>query len=203
MDDTREKEEDQPPPQSVMLSQTCWEYKTLFEKEKTIIPTSVIVERQTRDGGHDEVKATEHTSGIASRRSDFADEMSPKIFSKATDIRTSCTRPTKALRALREAGTLEPSPTTWDIFVLILHTSGLQRIMSKAGLDLDICTVLVADPTSSFFKVTLWRRVAKVGAELIRPGDLVRFNRQEMWEKLVAMSRVSVILIVAQSIPVE
>lgn len=179
MEDNGEKEEDQPPPQSVILSQTCWEYKTLLEKERTITPTSAIVERQTHDGDHDEAKATEHTSSNASCRSDFADEMSPKRFLEATGFRTRCTRPTNALRALREAGTLERSSTTWDIFVLILHTSGLQRIMSKTGLDLDVCTILVADPTSSFFKVTLWRRVAKVGAELIRPGDLVRFNRQE------------------------
>lgn len=180
MEENGEKEEDQPPPQSVILSQTCWEYKTLLEKERTITPTSAIVERQTHDhDGHDEVKATEYTSGNAPSRTDFADEMSPKRCSKTTGLRTRCTRPTTALRALREASTLEPSSTTWDIFVLVLHTSGLQRIMSRAGIDLDVCTILVADPTSSFFKVTLWRRVAKVGAELIHPGDLVRFNRQE------------------------
>lgn len=65
----------------------------------------------------------------------------------------------------------------WDIFVLILQTSGLQHISSRTGYGLDLTTLLIADPTSSFMRVTLWRRAAQLGAKIIRAGDLVRLNR--------------------------
>lgn len=64
-----------------------------------------------------------------------------------------------------------------DLFVLVLQTSGLQQITSRAGFDVDFGTLLVADPSSAFLRVTLWRSAARVGAKLIRAGDLVRLNR--------------------------
>lgn len=64
-----------------------------------------------------------------------------------------------------------------DLFVLVLQTSGLQQITSRAGFDVDFGTLLVADPSSAFLRVTLWRSAARVGARLIRAGDLVRLNR--------------------------
>lgn len=67
--------------------------------------------------------------------------------------------------------------STWDLFVLVLQNSGLQRTMSKAGYEVELSTLLVADPSSSFFRVTLWRRAAQCAARLVRPGDLVRLNR--------------------------
>lgn len=66
---------------------------------------------------------------------------------------------------------------TWDVFVLILQCSGLQQVTSKEGYEMNQSTLLVADPTSSFFRVTLWRQTAQCAARMIRPGDLVRLNR--------------------------
>lgn len=83
------------------------------------------------------------------------------------------------LQALRFAGTAQRKDdkhATWDVLVLVLQASGLQKITSKAGFDVDLCTLLVADPTLSFFRVTLWRRAARRGAQLMRAGDLARLN---------------------------
>lgn len=83
------------------------------------------------------------------------------------------------LQALRLAGTAQwkdDKHATWDVFVLVLQASGLQNITSKAGFDVGLCTLLVADPTLSFFRVTLWRRAARRGAQLMRAGDLARLN---------------------------
>lgn len=87
---------------------------------------------------------------------------------------------TTTLQALRLAGAAQRKDAkhaTWDAFILVLQVSGLQKITSRAGFDVDLCTLLVADPTLSFFRVTLWRRAATRGAQLINAGDLVRLNR--------------------------
>ncbi|CAM9229860.1 unnamed protein product [Choristocarpus tenellus] len=65
----------------------------------------------------------------------------------------------------------------FDILVLVLQASGLQSISTKSGHEFDVQNLLVADPSASFVKLTLWGQAARYGARLVRPGDLVRFNR--------------------------
>lgn len=100
--------------------------------------------------------------------------------------------PTTDLQALRMAGNghdrQDANRRSWDVFVLVLQASGLQQITSKAGFDVELSTLLVADPSLSFFRVTLWRKAARIGARLIRAGDLVRINR---WVSTLAASSIS------------
>lgn len=96
--------------------------------------------------------------------------------------------PTTSLRNLRAAareGTDEVAKNkSWDIFVLVVQNSGLHHVSSKRGHDVGVTTLLVADPTSSLLRVTLWMRAAKLGAELIQAGDLVRINRCGTWSSV-------------------
>lgn len=181
--------DDQPHPQAVVLSQTCWEYKELLHQENR---TS---HEHTRS-----VEVAVPLQGPSSRI--WSDDTA--VADRCQDSRTDTRHPKRAKTSVPvSAQQLKPThveagipPTTqiqalhlacetqdhakhilWDIFVLVLQTSGLQQITSKAGVDMDFGTLLVADPSSSFFRVTLWRRAARFGARLIRAGDLVRLNR--------------------------
>ena len=179
MEKEESKEEDRPPPQSVVLSQTCWEYKTLLHKEVTK-PSGTILGKRRQEQYHYHSPHKRQTpdrggSGRVPLTNNREVKTPAKKRSKTDSLRST---PIASLRELRETGITQASLVKWDIFILVLQTSGLQQITSRAGLDVNVCTLLVADPTSSFFKVTLWRRAAKVGAELIHAGDLVRLNRQ-------------------------
>ncbi|CAM9777078.1 unnamed protein product [Discosporangium mesarthrocarpum] len=86
--------------------------------------------------------------------------------------------PTTTLRSLKSKSTTTGGKRDdFDIFVLILQSSGTQEIITRAGRDVEVNTLLVADQTASFVKLTLWTHVARSAGRLIRPGDLVRFNR--------------------------
>lgn len=93
--------------------------------------------------------------------------------------RTEAELPTTSLEGLRSASeTQRDHPSkTWDILVLVLQASGLQQVATKTGCDADLGTLLVADPSLSFFRLTLWREAARSGARLIRAGDIIRITR--------------------------
>lgn len=199
-------EGDGPYPQAVVLSQTCWEYRNLLDQEQAgsgnggngggsgsksnsnsstdIPPTSAAAE------------TTEAAAAVGSKASDgrgssIGDgEPGPKraktsAANAASLQRRSGSTRTTPLETLRLAGEGEnPGGGSssrrggeWDIFVLVLQASGLQQITSKAGSEVDFGTLLVADDSASFFRLALWARAAREGSRLIRPGDLVRFNR--------------------------
>lgn len=86
---------------------------------------------------------------------------------------------TTSLRTLRLKGKSDNNKTVaglWDIFVLVLQACGLQRVTSKRGSEVDFGTLLIADQSLSFFRLTLWGKAARAAGRLVRAGDLVRFN---------------------------
>lgn len=185
-------EGDRPHLQSVVLSQTCWEYKTLVSADNNSRSNQLHHQDQLAGnaarfpkGCHadnyrrSEVPPPEERAGIAASRELQKDERPQQKRAKTTAAAAPAKNsfPTTNLQTLRLADTSGKDSRVWDILVLVLQTSGLQQITSKAGFYVDLCTLLVADPSSSFFRVTLWRRAATVGARLIRAGDLVRLNR--------------------------
>ncbi|CAB1108363.1 unnamed protein product [Ectocarpus sp. CCAP 1310/34] len=160
---------DDPYPQAVVLSQTCWEYKTLLDQESA--PPQ---RRQPEHGKRDESRKSIALGTPPSE---------PRWAKKAkTSASSSVREPWCAgmapLATLRQAGKGETSKGvgSWDIFVLVLQASGLEQVTSKRGSEVDFGTLLVADQSLSFFRLTLWGRTARAGGRLVRAGDLVRFN---------------------------
>ncbi|CAM9705333.1 unnamed protein product, partial [Hapterophycus canaliculatus] len=163
-------QDDHPCPESIVLSQTCWEYRTLLGKEQQQAEQKHYVAYYCRKTN----KAAQQSRAPA-----------PKGDSKtslSTDRAPRCAG-TTGLRTLRLEGqgdnnqTANQTAGSWDIFVLVLQASGLQRITSKRGSEVDFGTLLIADQSLSFFRLTLWGKTARSAGRLIRAGDLVRFNR--------------------------
>lgn len=212
-----EEQDDQPYSQAVVLSQTCWEYRTLTDQEQQVVsqqqhvpstktgdtavgptPPPLPLPAQATAAEAAEAVVTRTTQSMPSSRGpqvskqsrssrsssggDGGGERLPKRAKTSVQNAERDYRPaagTTALETLRLAGKSEnpKRSESWDIFVLVLQASGLQQITSKAGSEVDFGTLLVADQSVSFFRLTLWARAARAGGRLIRPGDLVRFNK--------------------------
>ena len=187
-----DQDDDHPCPQAVVLSQTCWEYRNFLGQERasqekhdaavTGIPagtpaattsevttawTSISSKTSPRNA-----RGRSEDGQPAPKRAKTAATATPRADSPR---RASETTPLQTLR-LAGKGEVPKRRRSWDIFVLVLQASGLQQITSKAGSEIDFGTLLVADQSVSFFRLTLWARAARAGGRLIRPGDLVRFN---------------------------
>lgn len=186
-------------PQEVTLSQTCWEYKSLLHQQsQTTRQHEDVPARRVDSAGVQSSKISstidhhhhhhhgQDPEGDARRppgRSPKRHKASPPVSMqcKSQSPRAKAGRSASAITSLQ---TLRLSGNTQveehmlkDVFVLVLQLSGLQQITSRAGFDVDFGTLLVADPSSAFLRVTLWRNAARAGARLIRAGDLVRLNR--------------------------
>ncbi|CAM9206443.1 unnamed protein product [Ectocarpus sp. 12 AP-2014] len=161
--------DDEPYPQAVVLSQTCWEYKTILDQESA--------PQQRRQPQHG--KMEESRKSIALRTPPGGRRWAKKAkISASSGVREPRCAGTAPLATLRRAGKGESSKGvgSWNIFVLVLQASGLQQVTSKRGSEVDFGTLLVADQSLSFFRLTLWGRTARAGGRLVRAGDLVRFN---------------------------
>lgn len=216
-----DEEDDQPDPQTLQMSQTCWEFKSLQvsrrqhhhgdgdgdydddcdgdgdekppgqsgkrlhdhegfphqpEEKSEIIDDPDSVNR-----GRKRLKL----QAIASMRSSqqagspivTKSSASPRIMEGQTKTTTTSLQACRDYAANSDVDAACGKSPTRDLFVLVVQCSGLQCITSKAGYDVTLSTLLVADPTFSFFKVTLWRHMGERAARMIRAGDLVRLNR--------------------------
>lgn len=200
-----EQDDDHPCPQTVALSQTCWEYRNLLgqelasqEQEVALsidhlrgiparappAPTSAAAPAAPAAPAPPAAPTGSKIRRSSSRGNSEGGEPGPKRAKTAvtaTTLLSDSTRratETTPLETVRLAGKGEVPKRSgsWDVFVLVLQASGLQQIISKAGSEIDFGTLLVADQSVSFFRLTLWARAARAGGRLIRPGDLVRFN---------------------------
>lgn len=229
------EDSDIPHPHTLALSQTCWEYQYIVDRENRNPPTAGLQvyypdcktrgdntfspreqiakkreeEKEAREGKSEhEIERGEEggESRIVTKKryhehQQHQPDRSPdsgclKRFKSGDGFVPHCpsaletvdytteVSPTTTLETLRtevKEGTQhgKTCSSVWNIFILILQNSGLQRISSRGGYDLNVTTLLVADPSSSFLRVILWRRAAQFSAKLIRAGDLVRLNRCE------------------------
>lgn len=194
-----EQDGDHPCAEAVVLSQTCWEYRNLVgqeqasqEQQDARIDSSGIDTSSSRIPAGTPAAPTpaaaspsvgSHTTsrGRSLGRSEDGEPGPKRVRTTATPRQDSPPRAateTTSLEALRLAGKGDAPKRrgSWDVFALVLQASGLQQITSKAGSEIDFGTLLVADQSVSFFRLTLWARAARAGGRLIRPGDLVRFN---------------------------
>lgn len=190
-----EEEKDTADPETLQMSQTFWEFKSLLKSSAQVIPSrwqppqQPLVPRSEQVGAKAKAGQSPEVLGRSSKRlkvqSWSVNELRSGVKSPPPCV-ARYSAPTKItttpLNTLKAAGNQQQTDVgrasaTWDIFVLVLQCSGLQRITSKAGYEICLSTLLVADPTASFFRVTLWRRTAQCGARMIRAGDLVRLNR--------------------------
>lgn len=162
-------QDDEPYPQAVVLSQTCWEYQTLLDQEAA--PQQ---RQQPQPSKRDEARKSVALGTPTGER-----RWTKKAKTSAlSGVREPRCAGTASLATLRRAGKGESSKGvgSWDIFVLVLQASGLQQITSKRGSEVDFGTLLVADQSLSFFRLTLWGGIARAGGRLVRAGDLVRLN---------------------------
>lgn len=193
--------DDRPYPQEVALSQTCWEYKTLLHQQNRAIgqhedvavrvdsaavPSSKI---SNVDHHQQQQQHRHHHDQDAGRDANRPPGQHPKQHKPNPPVsKRHQSKPPRAkagrsvaaitsIQTLRLSASAQRDDRLLDLFVLVLQTSGLQQITSRAGFDVDFGTLLVADPSSAFLRVTLWRNAARIGARLIRAGDLVRLNR--------------------------
>lgn len=189
--DEHEKEkEDIADPEALQMSQTCWEFKSLLKSTDIASqrqpPQQPSVARLRQIGTKSKADGSTEVVGRSSKRlkvqSPSVNEprssvksLSPSVARSFAPSRSTTTRLQDARNQHQAEG--EKTSSTWDMFVLVLQCSDLQRIASKTGYEIDLSTLLVADPTASFFGVTLWRGAAQWGARIIRAGDLVRLNR--------------------------
>ena len=197
--------DDRPHPQEVALSQTCWEYKTLLHQrnrakrqhddvavrvDRAAVPSSNISSNIDHHHQQQQQHHHHHHGQDSGRGANRPPSQPPKRHKPNPPVskrhesqppRANAGRSVAAItsiQTLRLSGSAQRDDTRLrDLFVLVLQTSGLQQITSRAGFDVDFGTLLVADPSSAFLRVTLWRNAARVGARLIRAGDLVRLNR--------------------------
>lgn len=167
-------QDDEPYPQAVVLSQTCWEYRTLLEESA---PQQQQQHRQPQDSKRDEGRRSIALGTTPPGERRWAKKAKTSASSGVREPRCAGTA---SLATLRRAGEGEESSKrgvgSWDIFVLVLQASGLEQITSRRGSEVDFGTLLVADQSFSFFRLTLWGRTAREGGRLVRAGDLVRLN---------------------------
>lgn len=184
--------DDRPYPQEVALSQTCWEYKTFLHQQSRATRQqkdvavgeilSSIDHRQRQHRHHHQGQASEEDArrppGQPPKRHKPSAPVNKRHQSQSPRAKAGRSATTiTSIQTLRRSGSTQHDDMLRDLFVLVLQSSGLQKITSRAGFDVDFGTLLVADPSSAFLRVTLWRNAARVGARLIRAGDLVRLNR--------------------------